>query len=62
MQSHIDLSMESSDGSIAVRVTGDDAVSLPALSCFKSVTQTSAFFEGGSLGYSVTRMPYHERM
>ncbi len=51
---HIDFSMESHDGSVAVKVVGDDADSLPASSCFGSLVEASAFFEGGSLGYSVT--------
>ena len=52
---HIDFSMQSRDGSVAVRVVGDDAELLPASSCFSSLFEASAFFEGGSLGYSVTR-------
>lgn len=52
---HIDLSMQSRDDSVAVRVVGDETDSLPALSCFSSLVEASAFFEGGSLGYSITR-------
>lgn len=52
---HIDFSMQSRDGSVAVRVVGDDAAALPASSCFGTLIEASAFFEGGSLGYSVTR-------
>jgi hypothetical protein len=52
---HIELAMQSRDGSVAVRVVGDDADSLPTSSCFSSLVEASAFFEGGSLGYSVTR-------
>jgi uncharacterized protein DUF2071 len=52
---HIDFAMESLDGSVAVRVVGDDAEALPTSSCFSSLVEASAFFEGGSLGYSVTR-------
>ncbi len=52
---HVDFSMQSHDGSVAVRVIGDDADALPASSCFSSLVEASAFFEGGSLGYSVTR-------
>jgi hypothetical protein len=51
----VDFSMQSHDGSVAVRVIGDDADALPASSCFSSLVEASAFFEGGSLGYSVTR-------
>jgi hypothetical protein len=52
---HINFSMQSNDGLVAVRVIGDDADSLPASSCFSSLVEASAFFEGGSLGYSTTR-------
>jgi hypothetical protein len=52
---HIELSMRSLDASVSVRVTGDEADALPACSQFASVAEASAFFEGGSLGYSVTR-------
>ena len=51
----IDLSMESRDGTIRVKVSGNDADTLPASSRFSSLADASAFFEGGSLGYSVTR-------
>ena len=52
---HIDFAMESFDGSVKVRVVGDDSDSLPSSSCFSSLVDASGFFEGGSLGYSVTR-------
>lgn len=52
---HIDFSMQSRDGSVTLRIVGDDIDSLPASSCFSSLVEASAFFEGGSLGYSVTR-------
>jgi hypothetical protein len=51
---HIDFSMQSFDGAVSVKVVGDDADTLPASSCFGSLGEASAFFEGGSLGYSVT--------
>lgn len=53
--SHVELSMHSLDGAVRVRVVGDDADTLPATSCFRSVKEASAFFETGSLGYSATR-------
>lgn len=52
---HIELKMRSLDGSVSVLVRGDETGSFPAGSCFSSLTEASAFFEGGSLGYSVTR-------
>jgi hypothetical protein len=54
-EGRIDFSMESQDGTLSVRVVGRDADSLPMGSCFSSIAEASAFFEGGSLGYSVTR-------
>ncbi len=52
---HVELRMESLDRSVSIKVAGDDADALPASSCFGSLPEASAFFESGSLGYSVTR-------
>lgn len=52
--SRIELSMQSLDGETSVKVVGEDADSLPGSSCFGSLMEASSFFEGGSLGYSVT--------
>jgi len=52
---HIDFSMESHDGEVRVKVVGDETESLPSSSCFASLAEASSFFEGGSLGYSITR-------
>jgi hypothetical protein len=52
---HIEFSMQSLDDAVSVRVVGDETDSFPASSCFTSLAEASAFFEGGSLGYSVTR-------
>ena len=51
----IDFSMRSADGTVSVKVAGSDSDKLPKSSCFGSLPEASAFFEGGSLGYSVTR-------
>jgi hypothetical protein len=53
--SHIDFAMKSIDGAVCVNVSGEEGDSLPPSSCFASLDQASAFFEAGSLGYSVTR-------
>jgi len=50
----IDLSMQSDDGEVAVRVRGRLGGGLPSSSCFSSVAAASEFFEPGSVGYSVT--------
>lgn len=52
---HVEFSMESLDRTVAVRVSGDNSDKLPDSSCFRSLAEASAFFERGSLGYSVTR-------
>ena len=49
------LRMGSADGEVRVNVTGRTANELPASSGFSSLAEASAYFEGGSLGYSVTR-------
>lgn len=53
----IELSMRSDDGDVAVDVEGVIAESMPSTSIFASLAETSKFFEGGSLGYSVTKDP-----
>jgi hypothetical protein len=51
----IAFSMKSRDGAVSVRLQATESDSLPAASRFTSVLESSKFFEGGSLGYSVTR-------
>jgi hypothetical protein len=53
----IAFEMRSRDGTVRVTLQGRDCDSLPASSCFHSLADSSDFFEGGSLGYSVTRDP-----
>ncbi|MCM3873058.1 MAG: DUF2071 domain-containing protein [Pyrinomonadaceae bacterium] len=53
--SEIKLSMKSADEAVSVEIEGRIAVELPPSSIFSSLPEASAFFEGGSLGYSVTR-------
>jgi len=53
----IDLAMTSDDGAVSVRVRGTPCGRLPASSCFASLPAASAFFEPGSVGYSMTREP-----
>jgi hypothetical protein len=50
----IDLSMQSNDREVSVRVRGSLGGPLPSSSCFSSLAEASGFFEPGSLGYSVT--------
>lgn len=51
----ISLAARAVDGGMQVRVVGEEAEALPESSCFRSLAESSAFFEGGSTGYSVTR-------
>ena len=51
----IDLSMQSDDREVSVRPRERlDGGGLPSSSCFSSLAEASAFFEPGSVGYSVT--------
>jgi hypothetical protein len=52
---HIDLSMRSLDGSVAVELRAKSSTGLPPTSRFRSLAEASQFFEHGSLGYSETR-------
>lgn len=49
------LAARAHDGGMAVEVKGEECDALPSTSCFASLAEASAFFEGGSLGFSVTR-------
>lgn len=51
----LDLAIRSRDGSMAVRLTASETPVFPATSCFRSLEESSAFFEPGSVGFSVTR-------
>jgi len=53
--SHISMAICSRDGAMALQLRAHESESLPESSCFASLAETSAFFEGGSVGYSVTR-------
>jgi hypothetical protein len=51
----LDLGMRALDGSVSVHVAATEGSAIPTSSCFRSIEESSAFFEGGSLGYSATR-------
>jgi hypothetical protein len=53
--SRITMSIRARDGGMTVHLRARECDSLPASSCFDSLAESSAFFEGGSVGYSVTR-------
>lgn len=52
--SQVDFRMRSDDGEVRIEVRGHAAETLPKSSCFDSLAEISAFFEVGSVGYSVT--------
>ena len=50
----IRLSMRSADDEVTLNLEGRTVAGLPSNSIFKSLEDSSNFFEGGSIGYSVT--------
>jgi hypothetical protein len=57
-ESEISLAFASTDSTVMVQVEGVTAKALPPTSIFSSLAEASAFFEAGSLGYSVTQDPH----
>jgi hypothetical protein len=53
--SRIAMSIQARDGGMAVELRAQTSDSWPTSSCFRSVGESSAYFEAGSVGYSVTR-------
>jgi hypothetical protein len=51
---HVSLRMRSADGQVHIEVVGESAEVLPQGSIFQNVSEASAFFESGGVGYSVT--------
>lgn len=51
----IDFAMSSRDGRVSIRLRASATPRFPGTSCFRSFPESSAFFEGGSIGYSATR-------
>jgi uncharacterized protein YqjF (DUF2071 family) len=51
----IDMDIRARDGGMRVKVLARASKDFPAGSCFANLAESSAFFEGGCLGYSVTR-------
>lgn len=51
---HVAMTIRARDGGMSIDLRAHESNTLPASSCFKSLADSSAFFEGGSVGYSVT--------
>ena len=49
------MSIRARDCRMAIRLRAQETNELPSSSCFKSLADSSAFFEAGRIGYSVTR-------
>lgn len=56
-ESEVSLAMKSDDAKVKVEIAGRIAQELPRTSIFSSLPDASSFFEGGSVGYSVTSDP-----
>ena len=48
------MSIHSRDGRMSVRLRAHESDALPSSSCFGSLAESSVFFAGGCVGYSVT--------
>lgn len=53
--SRISMSIRARDGRMTIQLRAHESDSLPESSCFESLAESSTYFEGGSVGYSVTR-------
>jgi hypothetical protein len=53
----IDFNLTSRDGSTNIHLHGAQSNALPLTSCFRSLAESSKFFENGSLGYSPANKP-----
>lgn len=56
-ETEISISLGSTDATVSVQIEGTPAKALPRTSIFSSLAEASAFFEAGSIGYSVTHDP-----
>lgn len=56
-EAEISLAMKSDDALVTLEIAGSIAREMPAASIFSSLAEASKFFEGGSVGYSVTSDP-----
>src|SRR5262249_12662915 len=52
--SDIELEMKSADSRVCLQIAGSVSSHLPETSIFSDLAEASAFFEAGSVGYSVT--------
>lgn len=55
----LELQMQSADNSTTIELRAKPAAALPPASGFRTLDEASAFFRGGSLGYSETARRHH---
>ncbi len=55
----IDFNMRSDDGKVEIRLRGQETHTFPKASLFASLTEASAFFQTGAIGYAATRKGDH---
>lgn len=55
--SRISMSIRARDQRMALQLRAHESDALPESSCFGSLAESSDYFQGGSVGYSVTRQP-----
>ena len=53
-KANLSMVIRARDGDMSVQLRGRECELLPESSCFKSLAESSAFFESGNVGYSVT--------
>jgi hypothetical protein len=53
----IAFTMTSPGGDVSIHLRGSESDELPSASCFASISESSRFFENGSLGYSPANQP-----
>lgn len=51
----ITMAIRAHDGEMTVQLNARETAALPSTSIFQDLAQSSAFFEGGSIGYSATK-------
>lgn len=54
---NVSMAVRVHDGTMALELKAHETDAFPSSSCFQSLEDSSSFFEGGSVGYSVTREP-----
>ena len=52
---NVDMSIRARDKGMSVMLRAHESDAIPSDSCFASLAESSAFFEGGSIGFSATR-------